>query len=310
MDSLILSANVVLPLFFMMALGYILKQLNFIDEYTISKMNTLVFKVFLPITLFVSIFKTDFRSEWDSYFILYGLFALFIYFFISIIIVNFLEKDNKKRGVLIQCAFRSNFILFGLPVAVSIYPDVNLGVVAMLIAIIVPIYNLLAVAILQYYSKKTSSISSMVDSIVKNPLIIASILGIMFSFVELPTLITKPLLDLSKIATPLALVLLGASFSFSSILHNLKGIFIGTSLKIVIFPAIFVTLAAALGFRNIQLIAFMTMFGSPAAVSSFTMAKQMGGDSELAGLLVVFTSVFSIVTMFIMIYILSMLKFI
>ena len=151
MENLILSFNVVAPLFFMMVLGYFLKYIKMYDQHTLDIMNKVVFKVFLPVLLFYNVYTTDLGEALDLKLILYAASGVLILFFLLLLIVPRLEKENPKRGVLIQGVFRSNFVIFGIPVATSIYGEGNVGTTAMLIATIVPLFNVLAVISLEIF---------------------------------------------------------------------------------------------------------------------------------------------------------------
>ena len=307
MENLILSFNVVAPLFFMMVLGYFLKYIKMYDQHTLDVMNKVVFKVFLPVLLFYNVYTTDLGTAFDIKLILYAASGVLILFFLLCFIVPKLEKENPKRGVLIQGVFRSNFVIFGIPVATSIYGEGNVGTTAMLIATIVPLFNVLAVISLEIFRESQINVKKIAKGVITNPLIVAATIGIVFLLVgiKLPTPILSTVKDISKMATPLGLVLLGASFSFSDVKKYLKESTIITIVKLIVVPAIMVPLSIYLGFRGIALLTLTIIYGAPTGVSTFQMAKQMDGDSDLAAQIIVFTSFFCIITMFIWIYILK-----
>ena len=307
MENLILSFNVVAPLFFMMVLGYFLKYIKMYDQHTLDVMNKVVFKVFLPVLLFYNVYTTDLGTAFDIKLILYAASGVLILFFLLCFIVPNLEKENPKRGVLIQGVFRSNFVIFGIPVATSIYGEGNVGTTAMLIATIVPLFNVLAVISLEIFRESQINVKKIAKGVITNPLIVAAVIGIIFLLVgiKLPNPILSTVKDISKMATPLGLVLLGASFSFSDVKKYLKESTIITIVKLIVVPAIMVPLSIYLGFRGIALLTLTIIYGAPTGVSTFQMAKQMDGDSDLAAQIIVFTSFFCIITMFIWIYILK-----
>lgn len=307
MENLILSFNVVAPLFFMMVLGYFLKYIKMYDQHTLDVMNKVVFKVFLPVLLFYNVYTTDLGTAFDIKLILYAASGVLILFFLLCFIVPKLEKENPKRGVLIQGVFRSNFVIFGIPVATSIYGEGNVGTTAMLIATIVPLFNVLAVISLEIFRESQINVKKIAKGVITNPLIVAATIGIVFLLVgiKLPTPILSTVKDISKMATPLGLVLLGASFSFSDVKKYLKESTIITIVKLIVVPAIMVPLSIYLGFKGIALLTLTIIYGAPTGVSTFQMAKQMDGDSDLAAQIIVFTSFFCIITMFIWIYILK-----
>lgn len=312
MENFTLSFNVVSPLFIVMALGYYLKYIKMLDKQTLDVMNKVCFKAFLPTLLFYNIYKSDVKSAFNPRLIMFSVSCVLILFFILLIIIPKIEKDNKKRGVMIQGIFRSNFVIFGMPVASSIYGDGNIGTTALLIAIIVPLFNLLAVISLEVFRDGNIDFKKIIHGIITNPLIVASVIGISFILLNimLPTFIEKSVSDISKLATPLSLILLGGSFSFSDIKEYLKNIIFVVSNKLVIVPLIFIPLAISLGFREIELLTILLIFASPTAVSTFQMAEQMDADHILAQQAIVFSCLFCIPTVFLWILSLKQLALI
>lgn len=302
---MILSFNVVVPLFLMLVLGYSLKQIRVYDEHTISGMNQLVFKVFLPLLLFINIYQTDVAGVFDLKLMLVAVLGVLGSFFMTWLIIAWIEKDNRKRGVLIQGIFRSNFVIFGIPVTTSLFGGEATGAAALLVAVIVPIFNMLSVVILEIYRGSRINVPKILKGIITNPLIIGSVTGLLclLLHIKIPLVLEKTISDLSKVTTPLALVILGDSFTFSSMKGNVKQIAIGVLGKLVIVPVICLSFALLIGIRGVGLAILMSIFASPTAVSSFSMAKQMDGDADLAGHLVVLGSMLSVVTMFIWIFI-------
>lgn len=312
MDNLILSFNVVTPLCLVMAIGYFLKYIKMFDEHTLNVMNSVCFKTFLPVLLFYNIYNTDIASVLNPPLMLFAAVSIIVIFTLTFIFIPLIEKENSKRGVMIQGIFRSNFVLFGIPVATSLVGEGNVGATALLIGVIVPIFNVLAVVCLETFRGGKIDIKKIIRGIITNPLILGALLGFILLMlkVQLPVFVMTTIKDISKIATPLSLILLGASFSFSDVKKYLKDTLIVVLGKLVIFPLIVVGSAYYFGFRDIALLSLMIMSASPTAISSFQMAKQMDGDADLAGQIVVFTSAFSIVTVFFWIFVLKQLSLI
>lgn len=307
MENLILSFNIVLPIFLILSLGYILKKLKILDELTTKNMNSINFKVFLPLLLFYNVYKTDLSVVFNPKLLIFSIISVILVFLLLFIIIPLLEKDNRKRGVIIQGIFRSNFVIFGVPVCEALFGQNATGVASMLIAVVVPLFNFLAVICLEIYRGGNINFKKIIKGIITNPLIIASIIGLFFIYfkIKLPTPIEKTINDISKIATPLAFILLGSSFTFSAFSVYIKQLSITLLGKLIIVPGIVLYIAALLGFRNIELTCLLSVFASPTAVSSYTMAEQMDGDSILAGQIVVLTSIISIITVFLWIFILK-----
>lgn len=309
MENLILSFNVVLPLCLCIALGYFLYRINMIEEATQKNMNKLVFRVFLPIYVFNSIYTTDIAKMFDLRLVGLTVFGILGIFAVLMVIIPRIERDNAKRGVMVQAIFRSNFVLFGVPIATSLCGEANIGPTSLLVGFVVPIFNVLAVVCLESFRGGKPDYRKMLRGIATNPLIIGSVLGIALNMlhVQLPTGVHKSVSDLGKIATPLSLVVLGAGFRFNAIRGYVRQIAICLTGKLIVSPLLAVTIGVMLGLRNEMLVPVLAVFGSPIAVSSYTMAEQMDGDGRLAASLVVLTSVCSIVTMFLFIFALKQL---
>ncbi|MBC5997107.1 AEC family transporter [Romboutsia ilealis] len=312
MENFILSFNVVTPLFLIMSLGYYLKYIKLLDKQTLNVMNSVCFKIFLPILLFFNIYQSDVKSSFNINLIIFSVSSIVILFIILCFLIPKIEKDNKKRGVMIQGIFRSNFVIFGMPIATSIYGEGNIGTTALLIAVIVPLFNLLSVISLELFRDGEINFKKILKGIITNPLIIASAVGILFVTlnITLPTFVEKSISDIAKIATPLSLILLGGSFSFSHIKEYLKHTVIIVLNKLIFVPLIFIPISIKLGFRGIELLTILLIFAAPVAVSTFQMSKQMDGDSILAEQSIVFTCLFCIPTVFLWILALKQLSLI
>lgn len=304
MDCIILAFKVVFPILIYVTIGYIFKLIKLYDTMGIKVVNDLIFKLFLPCMLFYNIYTTNIHEIFNINLILYAIVSILILFILLMIIVPRFIEENSKCGVFIQGVFRSNFVLFGLPVTTSLMGEGNAGLTSLAIAFVVPLYNVLAVVCLESFRKNKVNIKNILKGIAKNPLIISSLLGIIFlaSKVQLPDFCGNIIRDLSRVATPLALIGLGGSFTFSAVKGNIKKLAAILSLKLVIVPSIAIFVSAyAFGFKGAAIVTLISVFASPTAVSSFTMAQSMGGDSDLAAQTVVFTSVFSILTVFIIV---------
>ncbi|SCJ50407.1 auxin efflux carrier [uncultured Clostridium sp.] len=303
MDNLILSLNIILPLFVLMAVGYLARRLKMLDDKTIRVMNNLVFRLFLPILLCKNIMDSTEGNISGGVFIFAGVGVVALYLLLFLII-PLIEKDNTKRGVMIQAIGRSNYALFGIPLVQSIFPGADTSIASLLVAITIPLYNVLSVIALEVYRGGKTDVGKIIKNIVTNPLIIGSIIGIILLKTKLPLapFITTSIGNLAQIASPLALFMLGAFFEFSKVGHNARQLTICVIGKLVISPLIFLSLAVWLGFRGPELASLMVVFGAPTAVNSFTMAQQMGGDEELAGQQVVFSSALSTITVFLFVF--------
>ncbi len=289
----------------MMSLGYFLKLVGLIDAAFIKKANAIIFKVLLPSLLFINIYNSNFKELFSFKLVAFAVISVVIFFLALFVIIPKIEKDNKNRGVMIQGIFRSNYILFGIPVAANLYGSENTGTTAILVAFVVPTFNLLSVVALSYYGKKGND--STVKEIIKNPLIIGSVISFFFvaTGIKLPIIFTDTIAEIASIATPLALIILGAGFEFKNIAMYKRALIISVTGKLVLMPMVFVGIAILVGFRGMELVALMAMFASPTAVSSFTMAQNARANDELAGQIVVCSSILAVFTIFVWVTVLN-----
>ncbi|MDC7250552.1 MAG: AEC family transporter [Sphaerochaetaceae bacterium] len=305
MDNLLFSFNVIFPLFVLLFVGNLSVRFNWVDKETLNKLNKFIFRVPLPILLFLGIYNMENIDVQNSVKMLSViLIALPSVTIIMSLIMNRTKLPNPKKAVIVQAWFRSNIMIFGIPVVQGMYGDVGLPLLSSLILVAVPLVNILAVFVLEGYRGHDISASKLMVSVIKNPLVDAALLGfILFLLqIKLPEIILSPLNSLSKTATPIAFIILGGTLEFDSIKNNIKLILLGSVGKLIITPLIVILAAISIGLRGMYLGCIVATIASPVAVSSFTMAKEMDGDADLAAQLVIITTVLSLITIFFWLY--------
>lgn len=312
MNNLSLAFSVVFPLFCMMVLGYFLRTIKLFNEPFLKQLNRVCFQVFLPTVLFINIYQSDFQSLFSWKLVLFAVLCVTAAFLLLMLLVPLFTKENKSRGVMIQGIFRSNFILFGIPMTVSLYGPKNTSVTAILLAFVIPLYNLLSIIALALFSGTKKSVLSILKEIFSNPLIVGAAIAFFFVLTKLrlPVVVSDTISDIGKVATPLALIVLGGSFQFKSLKKYPLQLSICVLGKLVLMPLLFIPIGVLAGFRNLELAALFCMFASPTAVSTFTMAQAANANDELAGQIVVFDSLLSVITIFFGITILKSLNLI
>lgn len=300
MNDFLFSMNTVFPLLIMMAAGFAAMRLKWLDDSATRQINNCVYRLFLPLLLCFSIMDTDRYSAIEGRTLLFGLAGTLLTFLTLFFLAPRLVKRPGARGVVIQGIARSNYAIFGIPLVMMMYPEADTSVAAMMVVVAVPVFNILSTVALMMYGKERTSAKEVARGILLNPLILGTALGFLLwrLDVQLPVLLDHPLRKLGSIATPLALFLLGASLDFGKARANARLLIISVLGRLVLVPLIFLPLAVMLGIRDVSLATLIALFASPVAVSSYPMAQQMGGDDDLAAGQVVFTTAFSIVTVF------------
>ena len=210
------------------------------------------------------------------------------------------EKGTSKRGVKIQGIYRSNFVIIGLPLATALVPGADAGPVVVLISVVVPMFNAIAVITLELFSGKRLNALGIIIDVFKNPLILGTVVGIAFQLlgIRLPEALLSTIKQISAATNPMLLFMLGAFFQWGGIHKYIKDLVEVCLGRLVVMPGIFLTAAYFLGIRGIAFAGMIAIFGSATAIASFTMVQQMGGDDELAGDIVVSTSALCCFTMF------------
>jgi len=282
MKNLIFSLNATVPVFLLMALGFLFRKLGWLDEVFASKMNQFVFLVPLPLLVFEDLASVDFQKVWNLKFVLW--------------------KNRGIRGEFIQASYRSSAALLGIAFIQNIYGDA--GLAPLMIIGSVPLYNMMAVVVLSFFQPEQRKRDKLLwkktlKGIVTNPIIIGIAAGLFWSALRIPMpyVIEKTVSNIGAVATPLGLMALGASFDVQKALGKIKPVIAACMLKLVGFTAVFLPFAVMLGFRREELIAILVMLGSATTVSCYVMAKNMGHEGTLTSGVVMLTTVFSAFTL-------------
>lgn len=311
MENLIFSLNATIPVFLLMVLGLALRKIGWIDEAFASRMNKFVFRVPLPVLLFQDLATVDFYEMWDGRFVLF----CFAVTFLGIVIAGLLSlllKNRRIQGEFIQASYRSSAALLGIAFIQNIYGSA--GIAPLMIIGSVPLYNIMAVTVLSFFSPErkkldAGTVKKTWKGIVTNPIIIGILIGMLWSLLRLPLpeIVAKTVSSIGATATPLGLMAMGASFDFRKALGQKGPALAAFFLKLIGFCAVFLPIAAAMGFRQEKLVAILIMLGSATTVSCYVMAKNMGHEGTLTSSVVMLTTLGSAFTVTAWLYILKSL---
>ena len=314
MENLIFSLNATIPVFLLMVLGLALRKIGWIDEAFASRMNKFVFRVPLPVLLFQDLATVDFYEMWDGRFVLF----CFAVTFLGIVIAGLLSlllKNRRIQGEFIQASYRSSAALLGIAFIQNIYGSA--GIAPLMIIGSVPLYNIMAVTVLSFFSPERKkldggTVKKTWKGIVTNPIIIGILIGMIWSLLRLPLpeIAAKTVSSIGATATPLGLMAMGASFDFRKALGQKGPALAASFLKLIGFCAVFLPIAAAMGFRQEKLVAILIMQGSATTVSCYVMAKNMNHEGTLTSSVVMLTTLGSAFTVTAWLYILKSLRLI
>lgn len=297
MENLIFSLNATVPVFAMIILGMLFKKIGIIDDVFASRMNKFVFLIPLPVLLFKDLATLDFNTIWDTKFVLFCFFITILCILI-VTLLSFSLKNKQNQGEFIQASYRSSAALLGIALIQNVYGKATMA--PLMIIGSVPLYNIMAVVVLSFFSPERKGLSKEVwlktiKGILTNPILIGIVVGILWSLLHLPmpTMLDKTVTSIGNVATPLGLMAMGATFNYKEALGDLKPALCASFIKLFGFCAMFLPLAIYLGFQGEQLIAILVMLGSATTVSCFVMAKNMGHTGILTSTVVMLTTIFS-----------------
>lgn len=297
LNNLIFCLNATVPIFFLILLGMFLRKIQLVDDAFTARLNTLVFRVCLPALLFHDMYRTDYRTNWDTAYVVYCALATLA----SILIctgISYLLKDRSVQGEFIQTSYRSSATILGIAVVQNLYH--NVGMAPLMVIGAVPIYNIAAVIILEMYRPDRGKLNAALlrktlHGILTNPIILSILLGFAWSLLRIPLpAIGDTTLDyVGRCATPLGIIAMGASFQWEKARQSAGPALVSTFIKLFGLCALFLPLGVHLRFRKDLLVAALVMCGSSSTISCFVMAKGMGHKGDLTISTVMLTTLLS-----------------
>ena len=311
LENFIYSINVTLPIFLVMVIGYILKQTGMLNANFVTVANRFNFKVTLPFMLFKDISRVDIRAVFDIRYVLFCALVSTACFWLIWGGTKLFVKDKSIRGAFVQASFRGSAAVMGLAFIQNIYGESAMG--PLMIVSAVPLYNIFSVLVLTFESNEAESLNKKEKikqafiNIAKNPIIISILLGLIVGLIgiDFPELIDKTVNSVSQMATPLALITIGAGFEGRKALAKMKPTIAAAMIKLVIQPLLFLPVAAWMGFAGEKIIAILIMLSSPTTPSCYIMAKSMHNDEVLTASVVVVTTLLGAVTLTMWIFVLK-----
>jgi predicted permease len=300
LSNFLVCINAVIPLFILLVIGYFVRRTGLLKDEEVHRFNHMVFLVFFPPLMFQNLYGNNDGFLPDGKLLLFAVPFILCVILLSIPLVKKIEKNPRSQGAMIQAVYRSNFILMGLPVAINIFGKGNVSQTALLIAVIVPMYNVVSVIILESFRGSKPDIGQILKKVATNPIILGAVAGILAILlgITLPKPIATTVEWMADVTTPMALILLGASFDITTVKGQKRNLVFCILMRLLVVPAAGLSLAALLGFRGVEFVALIAMLATPMAVSSYTMADSMDSDGELAGNCVIFSTPLSCITLF------------
>lgn len=310
--NLLLPLTTVLPIFIYMVGGILLKRMGRLSDGTIAQVNKIIFSYFFPFIMFNNIYHTDLENLLSGRFLITMVGLVLLISLLAVLLVPRFFSPRPVQGSMIQAIIRGNSILFALPVVSAISGPDQLGLASLSVAVVVPLYHLICTVVLEALRGKALSPGKMALSLLKNPLIIGAIAGIVVKALDIRLLpVLEDLVsDVAGMVTPLALLMLGAGLKFSDTVKYRKELITLSVVKLLLIPLLYVLVVKAMGFDRAAVTTALALGAVPTAVSTYVMAIEMDADGPLAGQIVATTSTLSIATVFLWVLVLSELHWI
>ena len=303
MENFIYSINVTMPIFLVMVIGYILKQIGMLNDNFVTVANKFNFKVTLPFMLFKDIAGVDIKAVFDIKYVLFCAIVSTICFWVVWGTAKLLVRDKTIRGAFVQSSFRGSAAVMGLAFIQNIYGSSAMG--PLMIVSAVPLYNIFSVIVLTFEANDSTGIDKKAKirqagiNICKNPIILSILAGLIVGLlgIQFPTLVNKTVSNVAQMATPLALITIGAGFEGRKALAKIKPTLWAAFIKLIAQAAIFIPIAGLCGFTGEKMVALVVMLAAPATPSCYIMAKNMHNDGTLTASIVVATTLLASLTL-------------
>ena len=316
MENFIYSINVTMPIFLVMVIGYILKQIGLLNDNFVTVANKFNFKVTLPFMLFKDIAGVDIKAVFDIKYVLFCAIVSTICFWVVWGTAKLLVRDKTIRGAFVQSSFRGSAAVMGLAFIQNIYGSSAMG--PLMIVSAVPLYNIFSVIVLTFEANDSTGIDKKAKirqagiNICKNPIILSILAGLIVGLlgIQFPTLVNKTVSNVAQMATPLALITIGAGFEGRKALAKIAPTMASSMIKLVLQPLVFLPVAAWMGFSGEKMIAILIMLASPTTPSCYIMAKSMNNDEVLTASVIVTTTLMAAFTLTGWIFLLKTLGYI
>lgn len=309
LDNLVFSINSVFPIFLLIALGCGLKKVKMLNDNFVDVATKFSFRISLPVMLFLDTATSNVEEAFDISYSIYLVVFVVASFVIMALITRLVIKDRQKVSAIAHTSCRSNCALVGMPMVISIMGAENSSIGALALLFIIPCYNIMAVVILSVFADhgvQKIQVGKVLKNIATNPLIIGTLLGILFALLDirLPEFLDTSLNMIGDTGTPIILIAIGYQLNMAAMRNNFKYTSIIALVKLIIIPVLALTGALLLGFSNEQACVFFILACTPTSVSSYIMAKEMGSDAQLTSQAIIVTTAFSVVTIFLGVFIL------
>ena len=299
--------NSLMPVFLLIALGKALSRASFFSDDLSRNLNRLTYWVALPALLLDKVSNATFSSGEVSRISLLLILATLGSALVGLVLAKILKLSKRSSGAFIQGSSRSNNAFVGLPVILysmtGLSPNLE-AVATVALAPAIVFYNIFSVSVLLAYSdqeKKSFKSNAILftKQLLTNPLLLACAGGLLMNAFGLrfPVVLQRSLTSLGNAALALALLSIGSSLSFKGLGKGLSLSVLSASIKVFIQPLIGLGLALMWGLPAIERQILLIYLACPTAVASYVLADIFDSDRELAGHIIVVSTLLSAISL-------------
>ncbi len=306
-ENLWVCINGIVPIFLLVGLGIVLRKWNIADEVFGQKATTVVFRLVLPVMIFQDIATSDIGTNFDGRLLLFAVISVVIMFVLAWTLSHVVTRDNRRRAAFSQGSFRANYAILGLPLTKALFGEAAGANGTVILAVSMVLLNIFSVICLESFLNREGGLKSTLRGIAKNPIIIAAVLGTAAYLCKLrmPVAIDKTISHISDMCVPLSLITIGVSMRYANLKETWSLALLASAIKTVITPLLFLVPALLLGVRGEGLGTLFVFWASPAAVAGYAMTRNMGGDYDMYGNIIVFSTALSFLFVFFGVFILK-----
>lgn len=305
MDNLLLCFHAIMPLLLLILLGYFLKQIQFIPKAGFDAIDKLCFKIFVPVMLFNNVYTADFDTALNVPAIIFLELAIVGTFLVAFFLTPRLIPGNKENiATVVHAVCHGNLAVLGIPLITNLFGESGMVVYSILLASTSPIINPLMVYEHIYFQGDKIKPGRLILNVLKSPFLVGTLSGLACKLlgIEFPTFLRTAITNVKSIASPLCLIALGGSFAFGSIKGMVGPVVHSVLAKCVWIPMVVLGIAVLLGFRGIVLASLMVIFCCPSAAATYSFCTGYCGNPQLASQIVVYSTAFSILSMFLWLF--------
>jgi malate permease and related proteins len=294
--------STILPIFFVILLGWAFHKRGLIPQEFLGPGNRLVFYLAIPAMIFRSIAGTNLTTQFDIRVVLTSLTAVLVVFGLAWFAAGFIRVARKgQRGTFVQSTFHGNIGYIALAVAFYALGNEGLARTSIIAGFVMILQNLLAIFILQYYSENVAikgNVGLVFLKILSNPVILASIAGILVSLLGLPIpkVLDQTLEIIGGLALPMALLIIGASLSFDLVRFRIGSVLSASVVKLIVLPGLGFICFRFLGISPQDYLPGLLLLATPTATIAVVMAHEIDGDMDFAAATVSVSTLLSAIT--------------